>query len=124
MARREQEFRKAAGRAYWREADARIVVEAWRASGEPMAAFCRRYDLRTNRLSRWLKRLEGDGRETTAAISFLPVRVRDGALREGRSGSSVIVVRLGGELCVEITEGFDGATLRRVLEALRDEAAW
>ena len=31
------------GRRYWREAEARVVVEAWRASGESLAGFARRH---------------------------------------------------------------------------------
>ena len=39
-----------AGRAYWREADARVIVEAWEQSGETGAAFARRLGVHPQRL--------------------------------------------------------------------------
>ena len=37
---------RVAARRYWREADARVVVEAWRRSGESLSPFARRYRVR------------------------------------------------------------------------------
>ena len=44
---------------YWREADARRVLDAWRATGSSMAAFARASGLPVERIRRWRRRLEG-----------------------------------------------------------------
>ena len=38
---------------YWNEAEGRAVVEAWRQSGDPAAAFARRHGLTSKRLAYW-----------------------------------------------------------------------
>jgi hypothetical protein len=44
------------GRRYWREAEARVVVEAWRTSGESLAGFARRHGLGPQRIGWWARR--------------------------------------------------------------------
>jgi hypothetical protein len=34
-----------AGRRHWREADARVLIDAWRQSGQTLTAFARIYDV-------------------------------------------------------------------------------
>ena len=48
---RETEIAAVVGRRYWREAEARVVVEAWRASGESLAGFARRHGLGAPRIA-------------------------------------------------------------------------
>ena len=43
---------RVAGRRYWREAEARVVVGAWRRSGESLSAFARRYRVHGTRITR------------------------------------------------------------------------
>jgi hypothetical protein len=51
--RREPAVFRVATRRYWREADARVMVEAWRQSGTSLSAFIRRYGVHgTHRVRR------------------------------------------------------------------------
>lgn len=96
---------------YWREADARAVVEAWRRSGEPLSRFARGRGLQPHRLSRWAARLDGKGRP----VPFHPVRVVGGEGGERRE--AIEVVLLDGRR-VRIPAGFAAADLERVLAVL------
>ena len=49
---------RVAARRYWREADARVVVEAWRRSGESLSTFARCYRVHDKRIARWASRME------------------------------------------------------------------
>lgn len=59
----------------WRQEDARVVVEAWRSSGDSLAEFCRRHKLKAQRVTRWARRLDG------GSIQFHPVELVRGAGR-------------------------------------------
>lgn len=113
-----------AERRYWKAADARVVVDAWRASGLSMAAFARDVRCSEKRLARWVKSL-GRGREE--------------AVRNGRAGCDatrpadevalqfvelarpasppVLEVEIGGAV-VRVPRGFDAVTLRQIVAAL------
>ncbi|MGQ0812947.1 MAG: IS66 family insertion sequence element accessory protein TnpA [Gemmatimonadota bacterium] len=54
----------------WREADARIVVEAWRKSGLPQAQFAREHKLHPIRFGRWVRRLGGARTERQRFTKF------------------------------------------------------
>ena len=102
--------RRVARRSYWRESDARVVVEAWRGGGGSLASFCRRYGLRAARVGRWVKRL---GRAET--VGFHPVQL------VGRSDSPLdagVEVELGRGVTVRLAAGFAVDDLRHVLLAL------
>ena len=65
---------------YWREADAQIIVESWRSSGDSQARFAQRYKIKVERLRRWAARLSResavDSRDAPPAMAgFHPVRV-------------------------------------------------
>ena len=49
----------AAGRSYWREADAWQVVRAWERGGQTLSPFAATRGLKGTRLARWAKRLRG-----------------------------------------------------------------
>ena len=70
MARR-ADVRRVAERRYWRESEARVLVEAWRSGGETLAGFAGRHGVERRRLARWVGRLEGVG----GALRFHPVRL-------------------------------------------------
>ena len=93
---------------YWREAEARVVVAAWRRSGETLAAFARQRGVHPRRLARWARRLEGGKRG--AAVHFHRVRPVAPAAREAR-----IEIVLGGGVEVRVPPGFAMEDLRRVL---------
>src|SRR3990170_2798214 len=74
-----------AGRSYWREAEARVMVKAWQGSGSRLSRFARRHGVDPRRLSRWASRLEGSELST---MRFHPVRLaeRGGGGADGRAG--------------------------------------
>jgi hypothetical protein len=105
-------LRRVARRPYWREADARVVVDAWRDSGESLASFGGRHGVSPRRLARWATRLKG-GRE----VRFHPVRlVEPPTQAEDRS----LAIELPGGETVRLPTGFELDDLRRVLAALAE----
>ena len=70
MARKEA-WREAARSRYWRETEARVVIDAWKRGSDTLAGFCRANGVATARVSRWLARLD-----RPSAVPFHPVRLR------------------------------------------------
>ena len=85
---RDVEFRELAGRRYWREAEARVVVESWHRSGETLGGFARRYGLARGRLARWVSRLEGRADE---GVRFHPVRLVNRGREPERGGNGAAI---------------------------------
>jgi hypothetical protein len=98
---------------YWRAAEARVVVEAWRRSGEACSAFAGRYGIHPRRLRRWAEQLEAGGE----SVGFHAVRL---VRRENGSGSKdqLIEIVLGEGCSVRVPAGFAAADLERVLTVL------
>lgn len=96
---------------YWRATDARVVVEAWRRSGERLEDFAARRGVHPRRLRRWASRLE----EPEVPARFHPVQVIPHAV-EG--AGAVLELVLGEGLRVRVPPGFAAADLGRVLEVL------
>lgn len=101
-------------------------VEAWRRSGLSRGATCARHGLTPKTFSWWVWRIgQGDAavcREDRQAV-LVPVAVR--ALPPPpvpapppSAEAARIEVELPGGVKVRVGAGFDGATLRRVLEAV------
>jgi hypothetical protein len=89
---------------YWRAAEARVVVEAWRASGEELGAFAARYGIHPRRVGRWAGQL---GREDEEAAAFHPVRLVRPTPTPGPGAPIEIVL---GEAC---GSGCPGASRQR-----------
>jgi len=102
---------RVAGLRYWKGEDARVVVAAWRQSGDTVAAFSRRYGVHPRRLRQWIARLDAEGSDSAG---FHPVRVRavDTAVSE-RMAAIEIVFRDGPT--VRVTAGTAAEDLERVL---------
>lgn len=103
-------WRRSAGSRYWREEDARAVLEAWRRSGDTLSDFCRSYGVSVSRLSRWAARIKHH-----EAVQFYPVRLSD---RARRSSDGVLAVELPDGITVRLESGFAVEDLKRVLEAV------
>ena len=104
--------RLAARRSYWREEDARVVVDAWRGSGESLAGFCRRHKVKPRRLARWAARVDA-----SPEVHFHAVRVVDQPhLAIDRS----LALELPAGVTLRLPAGFDLDDLRRVLVALSE----
>jgi hypothetical protein len=98
-------------RRYWREAEARVVVEAWRNSGESLSRFAWRHGVDPKRVARWALRIEGS---ESAPVRFHPVRLAD---HDGGDGSAIEIHLVGGQR-VRVLPGFQAEDLRRVLAVL------
>jgi hypothetical protein len=107
---------EAVGRRYWRAAEAAVVVEAWRRSGESLSAFTARHGIHPRRLSRWVAELDGrQGREE--AMVFHPVRLEVGGEGRRRSSKRIEIVTTDGYR-VRVPAGFATGDLEGVLRAL------
>lgn len=119
MAKRDGEVERVAALRYWRLAEAQVVVDAWKRSGEGLGAFAERYGIRPRRLRRWASEREASESEEAAAepVGFYPVRVVRGADVEHRGNASLELV-LGEECRVRVPPGFAAEDLERVLAVL------
>lgn len=110
------EVREVAGRRYWREAEARIVVEAWRRSGDPLSEFAKSHGIRRGRVVRWASRLRR--KITPAPVRFFPVHLS--GCETANSDGPQIEIELGGGRRVRVAPGFAAEDLRRVLAVLAE----
>lgn len=113
MSRGEDELLAVARKGYWREADARVVVRAWRRSGKPAVRFAVENGLDPARLSRWAARLDG---RANPGVRFHPVRLIPPVGR-GVAGEAIEVVLVDGRR-VRVPAGFAAEDLERVLGVL------
>jgi hypothetical protein len=111
--RRSRRLAELAGRSYWREDDARVIVEAWRQSGDPISGFAQRLGIDWRRVSRWARRLKD---RPTEAVRFVPVQVANDR-RDGSGGS--IEIELDRRR-VRVSPGFATDDLRRILAVLEE----
>ena len=114
------EVSRIARRQYWREADARAVVEAWRRSGKRLTEFARERGIQARRLRRWAARLEPT--RQNGKVTFHPVRIIDASAGSAQR-SDVLEVVLGGRRTVRVPYDFAPEHLRRVLQVLEEEAS-
>lgn len=113
MAGRKNGVARVAKLRYWQAGDARVVVEAWKDSGEGLPAFARRHGIKPRRLGQWARRLETSGEE----VAFHPVRVVQ-APAEERPGPDPIEIVMRDGHSVRVPPGFAAADLERVLRVL------
>ena len=94
---------------YWGDADARIVVDAWRESDDSLASFCRRHKLSRSRVARWAKRLSAE------SVQFHPVKlVRSEVAPEPQK----LEIELEDGTTVRVPAGFARVDLQHVLAVL------
>ena len=98
---------------YWRAPEARVVVAAWRQSGETLGRFAVRYGIEARRLRRWASRLGPEEQ----AVRFHPVRLVEGGAPGGR-GREPLEIVLGAACTVRVAPGFEAEDLERVLRVL------
>lgn len=95
---------------YWREEQARVVVDAWRLAGEPLARFARRHGIDPRRIARWSAVLKR--RAPAPAMRFHAVRLAHAA------EVGEIEIAFGEGWRVRVARGFDADDLRRILAVL------
>jgi hypothetical protein len=114
---RKADVRQVADLVYWREADARVLVDAWRNSGESLSGFAKRQGVERKRLARWVRRLEG---AAGGSLHFHPVRLVGNLPETG--GGALIDIQLAGGQRIRVAHGFQAEDLRRVLSVLAEAA--
>jgi hypothetical protein len=108
----------AVAKRYWREGDARVVVEAWRGSGVSLSDFAAEVGVHSRRVGRWVARLDGSsGGTDEAGIGFHPVRIVSSVV-EKFCRTEAIEVCLGDGRRVRVPGGFVAEDLARVLAVL------
>jgi transposase-like protein len=122
MARRTAEggFSELQGSRPWSEDEARRVIDAWRESGETVAAFARREGLVAHRVYWWRGRLGGG---SLPAASLLPVVVRATPGPRTPSAAGISVWTRQGHR-IDVTE-LDDASARwvaMVMKSISEEA--
>lgn len=113
MAGKNDSVAQVAGLRYWGAGDARVVVEAWKESGQRLSEFARRHGIKARRLGGWAKRMESPGE----GMAFHPVRVVEVAGGDGSKGEPIEIV-MGGGRSVRVPPGFATTDLERVLSVL------
>lgn len=118
----------AAGKRYWREAEARQVIQAWERSGQALSRFAARHGLKASRLARWARRLGKGavGRRGRVSAGAAPLKLRfhpvtlvgDAPAVETRA---IEVVLLDGRR-VRVPAGVASEDLDRVLRALEERS--
>ncbi len=89
----------------------RSHIEAWLDGGQTRAAYCEQHGLNLHTFGYWRQRLKTDS--TSVRLVQLPT----GALRQPEESTLRLVV--DDRLAIEVSDGFNPATLGRVLEVLR-----
>jgi hypothetical protein len=118
----------AAGKSYWREADARPVVQAWQSSGQSLSHFAAAQGLKVARLARWASRLgrRAVSRRGRGSAGVPPLKLRFHPVELVGSGtaletSAIEVVLLDGRR-VRVPAGFGSGDLERVLQVLEERS--
>ncbi len=100
-------------RRFWSQADGRVIVAAWRRSGQKQADFGRCYGINAKRLSWWIRQVERGG---LTKVQFHPVRMLPRPIE--RTGDDRMEIRLGDGRSVHVPAGFAVEVLERVLQLL------
>lgn len=137
MHRMARDVERVVRRPYWRAAEARVIVDAWRRSGESQRAFAVRHGLDAKRVGRWARRLRGQPARTPPRRSsggsrgtlmrFHPVQLREpvaraavgalGSTPPAEAGPPIDVVLRDGRV-VRVRRGFAPEDLHQVLMVL------
>jgi hypothetical protein len=98
----------------WSGQEGRAALEAWRASGESLAAFAAAHGLCAERVRWWGKQLGSAGRAGAPTPVLVPIDV---VATAARPADVVAEVHVGGHV-VRVLRGADEATLAEVLRAV------
>jgi hypothetical protein len=106
MTKTENAPRQASGRKYWTAEQARVALEAWRASGLTMKDYALSTGLNARRMSWWKVRMErwGEGERPGNALRLVPITTSVEVSPLHR-GTAMAILRLPGGAALE----FDAA---------------
>ena len=89
------------------------LIAQWRRSGKSVVNFCRERNLVYRQFMRWRQRIQGMPTSTSKPLTLIPVTTPI----EKRN---TLVVRLPGDVSIEVEGGFDKALLTAVVQTLRE----
>jgi hypothetical protein len=125
------DIKRVAAKRYWREADAMVVLVAWRASGMSLAGFARLHGCSSVRLGRWAARIAAgdaaEGSKKSGAVGAadrippprpLPSGLRFVELVRPTPVSSPLIEVALGRAVVRVPAGFDITTFQKIVAAL------
>src|ERR1700688_2503564 len=95
----------------------RRIVSEFAMSGMPQSEFCGSRGISRSTLDRHLRKQRAQDQGSRAGNRLLAVEVR-AASGSSASSSSGLVVELSSGRRIEVNQGFDGATLERLLTVL------
>jgi len=101
MGERAKKPGRGSGWRQWKADEARRVVEAWRASGLPLATFARKRGLCAERVRWWRQRLGDWNPPSEEAPRLIPATVTGFA---PTVAGAVLTVRAPGDVVVEVTD--------------------
>lgn len=105
MGKRMKKAGRKAGWRQWTADEARQVVEAWRASGLPLATYARRRRLCPERIRWWRARLgEWQGPAPEARRQLTPVVVVGDGVAAAAAPVASVTVRAPGDVTIEIAD--------------------
>jgi hypothetical protein len=104
------------GRSYWREADARRMIEAWQSSGLSLKEFSRQHGIQSRRLARWSHRLGLTASPERPQFHPVHLITAQPIAASGEDPSIEIILPHGQR--VGVRRGFAAEDLRSVLEVL------
>ncbi len=101
-------------------------IKAWSESSLTQRAYCQAHGLSEAQFSHWKPRLRKKGQRQRAKAPLVPLKVIEEVpsetereeVRGAASDAGELALVFGNGLRLEISDGFDAATLRRVLEVL------
>jgi len=116
---RSVELARVARKSYWRATDARIVLRAWRQSGQSQARFAQQYGLDPKRIGRWASRLAPaePAQGAAAPLRFHPVHVVQPIGGVAESAWAVEIALESGRT-VRVPAGFAADDLARAMAVL------
>ena len=88
-------------------------VAAWEQSGIRQSEYCRRQGLNIKLFGYWKRKLC----RKPAGLTFVPVAIKPSKATVVKSAASLVLIIRGGS-CIEIGDGFNQDTLRRVLDTV------
>jgi len=89
----------------------RVHSAAWQESGQTQGEYCKRHGLNLKTFAYWRRRFKAES--STVRLVKLPTETLQ------QSQESTLRVLIDGRYTIEVADGFNPATLGRVLEVLR-----
>jgi len=96
-------------RRYWE-----VRVREWEESGLRQAEYCRQNGLKIRNFGYWKRRLS----ETATDVSFASLQVQPNIFQTACPSAALLKVVLGRGQKIEVDEGFDPVTLKRLITTL------